>query len=159
MATRSNICYYESGSDDFICAYLHFDGYLDGVGAVIAEKFRDESSARELAYLGEISTVLPSPLHPIKNWVKIADVNVTVYAEREAPKRVAAADLAQYISSNPMIEYFYLFIGSKWVCVAPDSIWVLNEEWERVLNTKKPKKIVFTMVGENRDNLSVELIQ
>lgn len=159
MGTRSHVCYYEKGTDDFVCTYVQFDGYLEGVGKALAENFRDEDSARSLAYLGEIRSIQDDGYQPVKPWLEIAGRGVDLGDEREAPIRVAAASLAQHISKHSWIPYFYLFIESKWICVTSDSVWVLGEDWERVLSIKNPKKLTFTMLGENREHLSIELVQ
>ena len=59
MSTRSIIAAYDAGAASFASIYCHFDGYPEGVGAMLTAHYTDEAKIRELLALGDISTLNP----------------------------------------------------------------------------------------------------
>ena len=55
MATRSRIGIEEKGRVRSI--YCHYDGYPEGVGAVLSKHYQDADKVRELMELGDLSTL------------------------------------------------------------------------------------------------------
>lgn len=59
MATRAIIAIEEEG-EQFTAVYLHFSGYPDGAGAVLAEHYTDAGRVRQLLALGNLIGLRPS---------------------------------------------------------------------------------------------------
>jgi len=56
MSTRSIVCY-ERKSGKIVSSYVHYDGYVTGVGMELLESHNSESSARTLANHGSFSSL------------------------------------------------------------------------------------------------------
>lgn len=56
MSTRSIVCY-ERKSGSIVSSYVHYDGYVTGVGMELLESYNSESSARTLANHGSFSSL------------------------------------------------------------------------------------------------------
>lgn len=56
MSTSSYI-FVEIEEDSFKGSYVHFDGYFEGVGAILNEHYTDLKKATELVKLGELSAL------------------------------------------------------------------------------------------------------
>ena len=56
MSTRSIVCY-ERKSGKIVSSYVHYDGYVTGVGMELLESHNSESSARTLANHGSFSVL------------------------------------------------------------------------------------------------------
>ena len=56
MSTRSIVCY-ERKSGKIVSSYVHYDGYVTGVGMELLESYNSESSARTLANHGSFSSL------------------------------------------------------------------------------------------------------
>lgn len=55
MSTCANIAINEGNKLTYI--YSHWDGYLDGVGAILFEHYQDEDKIKKLMELGDISSL------------------------------------------------------------------------------------------------------
>ena len=56
MSTRSIVCY-ERKSGSIVSSYVHYDGYVTGVGMELLESYNCESAARSLANHGSFSSL------------------------------------------------------------------------------------------------------
>lgn len=67
MSTRSRIGI-DKGDGVIRSIYCHFDGYPEGVGAVLRDHYRLVNKADKLIRLGDISTLGPEPVSSPENW-------------------------------------------------------------------------------------------
>jgi len=56
MSTRSIVCY-ERKSGSIVSSYVHYDGYVTGVGMELLESYNSERDARSLANHGSFSSL------------------------------------------------------------------------------------------------------
>jgi len=139
MSTRSNIGILNTdGTIDFI--YCHFDGYVEGVGAILHEHYLDESKVRELIALGDISS-LDVRVQPRGKGHSFSDREAgttTAYGrDRGEPwENIQPCKTEPFEKPVAMHkqEYAYLFLlptrsrvdgvgDRRWIFCAHDSIW------------------------------------
>ena len=119
MSTRSNIAKVnDNGTVSVI--YCHYDGYVNGVGKILAEHYTDEAKVDELIELGDLSILgkeigekhdFDATINP--NWTKAygrdrgeADVYAAVYTSVD--------EYIHDVDSDDAIEYVYVFGNGEW---------------------------------------------
>jgi hypothetical protein len=115
MSTRSNIGYYmQNGRIRFI--YVHWDGYPEGVGAILYDHYRDWAKVKELIDLGDISSLGPEigEKHDFNAPYDEKYPGTTFYGRDRGDKDVAARvsrDKDSYAkkANDSGAEYAYLF--------------------------------------------------
>jgi hypothetical protein len=118
MSTRSAIIY--RAQKKWKGIYCHFDGYEEGVGAMLKEFYFDEAKVRELVSLGNISALGPAigAKHPFCS----SQIWETTFYHRdrgddwESVKPFEATGLGEMIGNfrKMFCENFYIFHGGAW---------------------------------------------
>lgn len=123
MATRSRIAIEkQDGTVDSI--YCHFDGYIDGVGKMLFEKYSDREKVEKLIELGSLSS-LGSQIEP--NSTKTHTFNNPQDDVTVAYHRDRGSDLNIGTYSN--VEDFFEngFTGVSYVyCLTKDNRWIVS---------------------------------
>jgi len=57
MGTSAMIGHWDKGTGKVIASYVHFDGYVKGVGATLIESYNSELGAQKVAYGGYLSAL------------------------------------------------------------------------------------------------------
>jgi hypothetical protein len=57
MGTSAMIGHFDKGTGKVIASYVHFDGYVDGVGATLVDSYNTELGAQKVAYGGYLSAL------------------------------------------------------------------------------------------------------
>lgn len=109
MSTRSMIGKMnKDGTIDAI--YCHFDGYIEGVGSMLFEAYKDEEKIDTLIKGGDISSLGPS----IASTSFYYDNPFSTFEDDTAYLDYCFAD-------NSWVEYVYLWDGEEWlVCCKYD---------------------------------------
>lgn len=114
MATRSFIARFNPETEMYESIYCHWDGYPQGVGVTLRDKYDSTESAALLMELGDISSL-----------------RETIGQTREESYRLRGdsdVDAKIFRFSSEMIEYYrsmsceygYIFRDGKWECYALD---------------------------------------
>jgi len=118
MSTRSNIgCEYADGSVRFI--YCHFDGYIEGVGAIL-KQYYDKYNIDYLLDLGDLSVLggsidCPND-HSYNTPVKGHCIAYGRDRGEHDCKSLLFPSLEDYINSGQWkgIDYIYILRDNKW---------------------------------------------
>jgi hypothetical protein len=125
MATRSNIGARQN--DGTIKAiYCHWDGYPEGVGAMLAEYYADPTKVEALLNLGDISSLLKTVEETYSaSYIKRGEsgVEATTYKSEE-----------EWLESarNSDIEYLYVFEKDSYLEEYRWSFFSVYERWHTV---------------------------
>lgn len=148
MATRSTIALeFADGTVQQI--YSHWDGYLDGVGATLAEHYKDPFKVRDLIDLGDLSSLganigvkhnfdnpyrYGSPEY-LAEKERIDELDMTTFYGRDRGETGCEArrfaNVADYQKNGQQEEYDYILLrDGKWYvrCYATDGAWVTLDE-------------------------------
>lgn len=126
MATRSAIGFLEyDGSVTGI--YCHWDGYLEGVGATLAQYYTDIDKVLKLIDMGDVSSLDKEigVQHPFSRFStdfsqeKWDDLygDMTTFYTRDRGEKCPAKDFVsarEFRSHYSDCDYFYLFDGNEW---------------------------------------------
>jgi len=107
MGTRSFIAIKDN--DTIKGVYCHWDGYPEGVGAVLNEHYNDAERAKELISKGDMSSLAPT-----------LDASV-FYTSRGEPLKVSTLVSEEQLTIKAKgcgSEYLYLFKDNKWECTS-----------------------------------------
>lgn len=111
MATHCNIAYVQQDGT-VKSSYVHFDGYLQGVGDYLLNHFNDEQEAKALVDLGSLSSVGTSNAE-----------SVAYHRDRGEDwsynKPKIHADIEEYEKEAGMA-YLYLWNGGNWYMYEDD---------------------------------------
>lgn len=121
MSTRSRIGV-ENMDGSITHVYCHFDGYISGVGKMLAEHYSSEERARALIALGDLSSVseLLEPPTGVERSFNKPTKRITVAYHRDrnddlaiesSPSRDAYLEYADKTNG----EYAYLWADGKWL--------------------------------------------
>lgn len=97
MSTRSFICKYDTDKKAYRAIYCHFDGYVEGVGAMLDSNYDTESKVDALLDLGDISSLEPTVEETRKNAYKNSKPRYLAHIDEEV--------------LNSDIEFVYLYIS------------------------------------------------
>lgn len=97
MSTRSFICKYDADKKAYKTIYCHFDGYVEGVGAMLDANYNTGSKVDALLNLGDISSLEAT----------IEETRKNVY-EDSKPHYLANID-EEVVDSD--IEFVYLYVS------------------------------------------------
>lgn len=98
MSTNSHVGIAVGNTVTYI--YVHFDGYLDGVGKALLENFNDEAKVRALIAEGDHSSIS-------------GEVESYISGGEEYSKRICSLSGYKRAYGRDM-DYGYLFINGKW---------------------------------------------
>jgi len=125
MATRSYIGVRNLDSSvDYI--YCHFDGYPDGVGAILTEFYTNNNRVNELMKLGDLSILgkFIGEKQDFNNRVK--DCCLAYGRDRNEPNTsVKNSDYKELINDKG-VSYVYIFDGDYWECHDPYNSELIN---------------------------------
>ena len=100
-------------------SYVHYDGYVDGVGITLAHHYDKIDKVEELLSFGDMSC-LEEKIHPsgIHNF-EISENGVTLFygrdrGESNVDAQVTTMEEFESIKFTTCIDYLYLFSESKW---------------------------------------------
>ena len=97
MSTRSFICKYDTDKKAYRAIYCHFDGYVEGVGAMLDANYDTESKVDALLDLGDISSLESTVEETRKNAYKNSKPRYLAHIDEEV--------------LNSDIEFVYLYIS------------------------------------------------
>jgi hypothetical protein len=100
-------------------SYVHYDGYVDGVGITLAHHYGKIDKVEELLSFGNMSflaqKVHPDGIHNFEN----PENGVTVFYNRDRGKsnvdaQVTTMEEFESVKFTTCIDYLYLFSEGKW---------------------------------------------
>ncbi len=119
MSTRSRIGI-DKGDGVIRSIYCHFDGYPEGVGAVLRDHYRLVTKADKLIRLGDISTLGPEPVSCKEFWENedfFGSEDITkAYKDRPGEKNFKARtseSYSQFFDLCAGVDYAYVFDPKK----------------------------------------------
>lgn len=127
MSTRSRIGI-KNSNGTITSIYCHFDGYPDGVGAVLKEHYNDENVIQKFINLGDMSFLTPT-IDPNPNLPHSFDKpqkGVTVFYGRDRQEeninaRISNTEKEYFkLAEDCWGEYAYLWENGKWKCFDMD---------------------------------------
>lgn len=120
MSTRSRIGI-QDADGTIRSIYCHFDGYLEGVGAELAESYTDPAKVEALVALGNLSSLYGEVAPPkgVQHSFGNPAGGVTVAYARDRGEQLSIAthaDEASYLAyaKKSWGEYVYLFKDGQW---------------------------------------------
>lgn len=139
MSTRSFICKYDTGKKAYKAIYCHFDGYVEGVGAMLDANYNTGSKVDALLNLGDISSLEAT----------IEETRKNVY-EDSKPHYLVNID-EEVVDSDIDFVYLYVSKGLWRVYMVNSRIWdylpnllkdqglpsSFSSNWEAALNATK----------------------
>jgi hypothetical protein len=102
MSTRSLIGFVQP-SGRVVATYCHYDGYPDGVGAMLDTNYNDAKSAKAVASVGYLSSLEADLALSIK-----------IAANKQKPYRLASAEDFVKKGTEMWTEWGYLWQDGKW---------------------------------------------
>lgn len=103
MSTRSYVGYYNEETKKVNYNYVHFDGYLDGVGETLINAFNSIEKAKEI---GDCKT----SIRALND-----DGTIDAYSDEDQHEEQPTMTLEEYIKDDDiMIEYVYVFKDGVW---------------------------------------------
>lgn len=98
MATRGEISYLRNG----ICktCYVHFDAYVDGLGIMLNENYKDEEKVMDLIALGDLSSVSET-----------VETSVSYHRDRNEKLRIRTYPFKDHCVNE---EYSYVYSDGEW---------------------------------------------
>jgi len=118
MATRSFIGI-QNKNGSVTGVYCHFDGYLDGVGAILKESYTDVEKIQQLVNLGALSSlgreIGTKHDFDARRYGEIVDSTTAYHRDRGEELQIENYRSADDIStSDAGYEYLYLFTADGW---------------------------------------------
>lgn len=104
MGTSSMIGHWDKGTDKVIASYCHFDGNVDGVGAMLVHAYNSELGAQKVAYGGYLSSLTENH--------NLSRANA---AHNDRPE--AFQNIQEYLDEgfeSSGAQYLYLWDGDIW---------------------------------------------
>ena len=125
MSTRSFICKYDTDKKAYRAIYCHFDGYVEGVGAMLDANYDTESKVDALLDLGDISSLESTVEETRKN----------AYKNSQPRYLTHITDNEEVTDSD--IEFVYLYVSKGlW------QVYMVNSQiWDYVPDLLKDKGI------------------
>lgn len=125
MATRSFIATYNADTHEYIAIYCHWDGYPEGVGALLKNHYTDSVKIDQLMALGDLS-VLGAEIGTQKDFDSRELNNECLAYGRdrgetggEARTFRALYEVTDYFRGCGC-EYGYIWRGDRWECLRLD---------------------------------------
>lgn len=121
MATRSIIAA-KQDNGTFKAIYCHWDGFVQGVGKILFDHYKDKKMVNQLLSLGHISALGIKPIEDPNGWdYKKRNTDLTVTYKSRGDKGVEPeilrgkkrACVTQY-GGKMGAEFIYLFENNKW---------------------------------------------
>ena len=109
MATRSLIGYYNQEDGSITTTYVHYDGYVASVGAVLNECYKSNTQAKAITNVGYISSLSSD----------IGD-SVSSAVNTEPTEHYHSVEDYLKFGLDGGIEYVYLWDGEAWFVAASD---------------------------------------
>lgn len=107
MATSSFISKRNSDRASYDGVYCHFDGYPEGVGAILKEHYTDPTKVAKLLDGGSIS-FLESSLENTRFYHKWRNDPLVIHRE------LIGRDYLRQVAGNSGCEYLYVFENGQW---------------------------------------------
>lgn len=129
MGTRSRIAIQRP--ECIISSYVHFDGYVTGVGGTLLRHYPDENDARAVADAGYLSALEASLSDSRDQTVEHnRDVKPVASIDRESLIEAADASWAEYVYlwDGEWLVYSYHKPDAGWLRLADEHAAVLNGE-------------------------------
>jgi hypothetical protein len=104
MGTRSAV-FYKTKEGDFKGSYIHWDGYIEGVGIMLQTYYRDKKVIKKLV---DTSSFYRSLLKTVKDTVRDT-LEGTVGIEKDHYRAGTLEDILAYGEESDL-EYIYVFI-------------------------------------------------
>ena len=114
MATRSFIARFNPETEMYESIYCHWDGYPQGVGVTLRDKYDSTESAALLMELGDISSLRETIGQTGEESYRLrgdSDVDAKIFR--------FSSEMIEYYRSMSC-EYGYIFRDGKWECYALD---------------------------------------
>jgi len=114
MSTRSNsIVQRKDGK--FARIYVHFDGYLQGVGRILREHFQNPAKVEKLVALGDLSSLAPKITKPKGHSFSTPKKGYTVAYGRDRGETKAEAKVFDTLAAalpapESWVEFVYIFL-------------------------------------------------
>ena len=113
MSTRSFIgC--RINRDAILAIYCHMDGYLSGVGHTLFHNYTSLDKVQQLMELGCISSLSDS-LEDTISYIR----DLKEHKAYNEPKKFRSINEFYEYGKQCGCEFFYLFLGAKWVRIFP----------------------------------------
>jgi len=122
MSTRSTIAV-KLNTGKILASYVHYDGYLEGVGKTLLGFYNDANKSEALIRLGDLSSV-GERLAPNDNESHSFDwpaqgVTVAYYRDRgedgvDSIDFDSIGEWVTFFSEHADAEYFYIYINDDW---------------------------------------------
>ena len=104
MGTHAMIGVWHEETNEVIASYVHYDGYVEGVGKTLIEHYNDQSRAETVAHGGYLSALFPSYIESRRDAV-----------HNDRPNVFKSVD--EYLDEGSDIagaHYLYLWDGEAW---------------------------------------------
>jgi len=115
MSTRSHIAI-KNADGTVRSIYHHWDGYLEGVGAVLLEHYTTEDRINKLLDLGDMSMIGSEPVGYWSDSISRPDPNACMTYRERGESNVDArifSSLDDYLD-HAVEDYTYIFIDGEW---------------------------------------------
>lgn len=114
MATRSTI-WRKNEDGSFTGVYCHWDGYLEGVGAILKKHYTDDEKVKGLISLGSISSLDESIKCPKGHSFESAVPGCTVAYNRDRGEELNIYHANDFNEAKKYFEeYNYFFENGTW---------------------------------------------
>jgi hypothetical protein len=138
MSTHSNIGILNQ-DESVTSIYCHFDGYLDGVGRILFEHYKDETKIRQLMDLGDISSLGPEIGNKVdRTSYDLDDQQCIAYGRDYGEKNCESQN---YISEKEYLknanDFAYLFKNGAWyVSIRKSNFYLLESMLKKYIRNK-----------------------
>ncbi len=105
MSTNAIIAY-KNYKDEYVGTYVHWDGYMDGVGKMLLNHYNNENKAWQITGVGYISSLLPTIFETVKE----------ARHEENPRESKTVKDFDNYLGEFCSVEYVYIYdeVKEKW---------------------------------------------
>lgn len=108
MGTSSMIGHWDENTGVVVASYVHYDGYVKGVGQTLATNYNTELGAQKVAYGGYLSS-LESDYAKSRETAAHNDRSVVYKTVEEF-----MLELSSKTASHVSVPYIYLWDGETW---------------------------------------------
>ena len=118
MSTNSHIGIYDSETQRVRFIYCHWDGYLEGVGAILQEHYTDLEKINKLLDLGDISILRPELEGDDTHCFENPNDGVTVSYKRDRKEQdTEAREMSRqdFVTYSQEFEYLWDIQENKWI--------------------------------------------